>query len=127
MSASFLGNNGMKLRKLPKTLSVAKVAPVRTLRTEPRGIGARAGLYNTTRWRKLRERVLRRDYYTCQICGAVGAAAGKLVCDHARGHPPNEDEAMFWRGPFQTVCENCHNTVRKTEDTERYNAAIAMG
>lgn len=117
----------IKLRRVKNQMAVAKTAVVRTLRTEPRGIGARKGLYNTARWRKLRERVLRRDYYTCQICGATGAVAGKLVCDHARGHPPNEDEDMFWRGPFQTVCENCHNTVRKTEDTERYNAAIAMG
>lgn len=93
----------------------------------PRGLGAQLGLYNTARWRKLRAAILKRDYYTCQICGATGAAAGKLVCDHMRGHPPNEDEDMFWRGPFQTVCETCHNTVRKTEDAEQYERDLMRG
>ncbi len=73
-------------------------------------------LYKTARWSKLRAEVLKRDMYMCQLCGAVGEAAGKLVCDHVRGHPPDETEEMFWRGPFQTVCEQCHNTVRAKED-----------
>ncbi len=75
-------------------------------------------LYKTTRWLKLREEVLKRDMYTCQLCGAVGAVAGKLVCDHVRGHPPDETEEMFWAGPFQCVCYSCHNTVRAKEDNK---------
>ena len=73
-------------------------------------------LYKTTRWFKLRAEILKRDMYTCQLCGAVGEMAGKLVCYHVRGHPPDETEEMFWKGPFQTVCETCHNTVRAKED-----------
>ena len=76
-------------------------------------------LYRTSRWLKLREEVLKRDMYTCQLCGAVGDVAGKLVCDHVRGHPPDETEEMFWAGPFQCVCYTCHNTVRAKEDNER--------
>lgn len=76
-------------------------------------------LYKTRRWQLLREAVLRRDFYTCQICGAAGKAAGKLVCDHVRGHPENETEEMFWAGPFQCVCFECHNTIRAREDNAR--------
>ena len=78
-----------------------------------------AHLYKTRRWQKLRVDILKRDLYTCQLCGAAGAAAGILVCDHVRGHPATETEEMFWAGPFQCVCFECHNTVRAREDNER--------
>ena len=78
-----------------------------------------AELYKTRRWQKLRADILKRDMYTCQLCGATGAAAGTLVCDHVRGHPENETEEMFWAGPFQCVCFECHNTTRAREDNAR--------
>lgn len=78
-----------------------------------------AHLYKTKRWQKLRAEILKRDMYTCQLCGATGAVAGKLVCDHVRGHPENETEEMFWAGPFQCVCFKCHNTTRAREDMAR--------
>ena len=78
-----------------------------------------AHLYKTKRWQKLRAEVLLRDMYTCQLCGAVGAAAKTLVCDHVRGHPANETEKMFWAGPFQCVCADCHNRIRAREDNAR--------
>ena len=100
-------------------LSPLRATPGRVAMAEMRG--ARAGgrfkhLYKTKRWQKLRAEVLKRDMYACQICGATGAAAGRLVCDHVRGHPENETEEMFWAGPFQCVCFDCHNTVRAREE-----------
>jgi hypothetical protein len=32
------------------------------------------------------------------------------VCDHVNGHPAGETEAMFWDGPFQSLCRDCHNS-----------------
>lgn len=78
-----------------------------------------AHLYKTKRWQKLRAEILKRDMYICQLCGATGAVAGKLVCDHVRGHPETETEEMFWAGPFQCVCFKCHNTTRAREDMAR--------
>ena len=95
-------------------------------------IGAKGGgkfkhLYKTKRWQKLRDEILLRDMYCCQICGATGAAAGTLVCDHVRGHPADETETMFWAGPFQTLCFNCHNTIRAKEDRDaRKNAGVFL-
>lgn len=80
-----------------------------------------AHLYKTKRWQKLRAEILKRDMYICQLCGATGAVAGKLVCDHVRGHPETETEEMFWAGPFQCVCFKCHNTIRAREDNARRN------
>lgn len=106
------------------------ILPVSKLRTienaKPRikmaeAVGERGGgkfrhLYRTKRWLKLREEILKRDMYTCGRCGAVGAAAGMLVCDHVRGHPANETEKMFWEGPFQTLCATCHSSWKAREE-----------
>lgn len=109
--------NMLSWQKAPEV----KIARATARRLQPStNFGTREGLYNTARWRKLRAYILKRDYFTCQLCGATGAAAGTLVCDHVRGHPPDEDEEMFWRGPFQCVCEHCHNTQRLAEDREQY-------
>jgi len=57
-------------------------------------------------WRRLRERVLRRDGYRCRRCGATG----RLEVHHRyylRGH-------MAWQYPMRalvTLCRDCHEWV----------------
>lgn len=107
-----------KLQRLQRA-ALLSAPPAEMQARGERGGRKFAHLYKTKRWQKLRAQILRRDLYTCQLCGAVGAAAGKLVCDHVRGHPENETEEMFWAGPFQCVCFACHNSTRAREDNTR--------
>jgi 5-methylcytosine-specific restriction protein A len=69
----------------------------------------RKELYLTQRWKQFRYQFLTR-YATCNNCDARAT-----VCDHVEGHGDDWAE-KFWRGPFQPLCESCHNrkTVKET-------------
>jgi 5-methylcytosine-specific restriction protein A len=60
-------------------------------------------------WRRLRDRVLLRDQYTCQCCGYVDH---KLEVDHivnkARGGTDDESN-------LQALCSDCHKTKTQAE------------
>jgi len=57
-------------------------------------------------WRELRERIFRRDDYTCQWCGQRG---GHLECDHvvpfSKGGSHSEDNLV-------TACKPCNRAKR---------------
>ena len=66
--------------------------------------------YNTTRWRKLRLAIFKRDMFTCQWpgCGRVEGDTSQLVADHREPH--RGDERLFWdEGNLQTLCKPCHD------------------
>lgn len=68
--------------------------------------------YKTARWQRLRERVLRRDRYTCQATGVllvgVYPAANSPVVDHVQPH--RGDEAKFWdESNLQAVSKEYHD------------------
>ena len=60
-------------------------------------------------WRRLRDQVLARDRYTCQICGRVG---GKLELDHiinlAQGGTDDPRN-------LQMLCQSCHQQKTLSE------------
>ncbi len=60
-------------------------------------------------WRRLKDKILSRDNYTCQACGRIG---GKLELDHiinlASGGIDNEDN-------LQILCQSCHQQKTHTE------------
>lgn len=62
-------------------------------------------------WRKLKDKILARDNYTCQSCGRVG---GRLELDHiinvAQGGTNNQDN-------LQILCHDCHKQKTQTEST----------
>ncbi len=71
--------------------------------------------YWTSRWRKLRLAILRRDLFTCQRCGRIEADTAQLVCDHKQPH--RGDEALFWdEGNLQTLCAPCHNGAKQRDE-----------
>lgn len=70
--------------------------------------------YTYSRWRKLRWSVLTRDCFTCVKCGRTEADPSRLVCDHLRPH--RGDPKAFWSGPFQTLCQPCHDAVKQAEE-----------
>ena len=65
--------------------------------------------YRTARWARLRQSVLKRDIFTCQMCGKT-LPSPDLVADHIRPH--RGDPALFWCGidGLQTLCHHpCHS------------------
>lgn len=60
-------------------------------------------------WRRLRDKILARDLYTCQSCGRVG---GQLEIDHIvnKAQGGTDDESNL-----QTLCKSCHQTKTHTE------------
>ena len=66
-------------------------------------------LYNSQRWRKIRARQLRREPW-CAECLRNGVHTPATDVDHITPH--RGDVAAFYRGPFQSLCHQCH--ARKT-------------
>lgn len=78
-------------------------------RTRQSGGSAFAHLYGMARWQRTRKAQLDREPL-CSRCKARGHVTVATVCNHTNGHPAGETEDMFWRGPFDSQCADCHNT-----------------
>lgn len=75
--------------------------------------------YKTSRWQKLRERIIIRDLYTCQVTGELlfgkHPAPNSPVVDHKRPH--RGDEALFWdEDNLRTVSKAYHDKVKQAEE-----------
>lgn len=55
-------------------------------------------------WRRLREQVLQRDYYTCQHCGRV-CLPENLCADHIINQARGGTDEL---NNLQTLCNECH-------------------
>lgn len=60
-------------------------------------------------WSRRRERVFRRDDYTCQECGAMGGDYGPAQL-HAHHIVPTSRGGTHDLGNLETRCSNCHRT-----------------
>lgn len=72
--------------------------------------------YKTAWWQAVRERVLLRDMFTCQRCGASVAGKGEAQVDHITPH--NEDRERFFcrDDELQVLCVPCHVRVKQSEE-----------
>jgi len=69
-------------------------------------------LYKTSRWQRLRWKVLEQSHFTCAMCGRIEGQTAKLVADHIMPH--KGDENLFWdKGNLQCLCRQCHDTTKK--------------
>src|SRR3569832_196419 len=70
--------------------------------------------YKTTRWTKLRQQILLRDLYTCQMCGRLGSTG--MVVDHIKPHRGSEH--LFWdETNLQTLCASpCHSKHKQQQE-----------
>ena len=58
----------------------------------------------------LRWHILKRDLFTCRICGTMHADTRMLEADHIVPH--KGDAGLFWdKGNLWCVCGDCHRTV----------------
>jgi 5-methylcytosine-specific restriction enzyme A len=71
--------------------------------------------YKTARWQRLRWSVIKRDLFTCAMCGRVEGNTRLLVADHKRPH--RGDEALFWDdGNLQCLCKPCHDSEKQRQE-----------
>ena len=70
-------------------------------------------LYSTMRWRRIRKAQMEREPL-CRMCKAKGRIKAARVCDHIAPH--KGDEALFFSGPFQSLCTTCHDSVKQREE-----------
>lgn len=69
--------------------------------------------YKTADWQRLREEVLIRDQFTCQMvgCGRFVADTSKLVADHKIPHRGDWDK--FWDiNNLHCLCKPCHDGIK---------------
>jgi 5-methylcytosine-specific restriction protein A len=72
-----------------------------------------SNLYNTSRWRTLRKKIIKKFNSVCQKCGATGN-----VVDHIYAHRGDED--LFFNEENCTVlCYQCHSVKTAQEISER--------
>jgi 5-methylcytosine-specific restriction endonuclease McrA len=63
--------------------------------------------YKTARWQRVRKQQLIAQPL-CAMCKARGVDRPATVCNHIVRHNGNPD--LFWRGPFNSLCKNCHDS-----------------
>ena len=71
--------------------------------------------YNSPRWRKLAKAYLAKH----PMCIADGCNRLATVCDHITAVVDGGD---FWRGPFQPLCAQHHNSKSAREKWARHNS-----
>jgi 5-methylcytosine-specific restriction protein A len=67
-------------------------------------------LYRTQRWRRIRAHQLAVEPL-CRICRDNGVDTPATICDHVEPHRGNM--VKFWSGPFQSLCKQCHDSVKQ--------------
>lgn len=78
--------------------------------------------YSTARWQRIRARQLQREPL-CRFCQQKGRITAATVCDHVTPHKGNK--AIFWGGPFQSLCAPCHNGTKQQIERLGYSTEIA--
>ena len=69
--------------------------------------------YGAARWVAIRQTQLS-EHPLCAMCIEVEDVTAANVCDHVTPH--RGDETLFWSGPFQSLCEACHNGRKQREE-----------
>lgn len=70
-------------------------------------------LYGTARWKRIREQQLAAQPL-CERCLAMDIVEEATVVHHRTAH--KGDEALFWSGPFESLCASHHNRDGQLED-----------
>lgn len=64
--------------------------------------------YTGKRWKKKRERILKRDNYTCQHCKRYGKRTEATVVHHIK-HLEDYPELAYKDDNLISLCSMCHN------------------
>ena len=83
------------------------------------------GFYQSTGWRQLRLKALRRDGYTCRMCGAGIHGKGKAHVDHIESRRARPDLALSLSN-VQCLCESCHNRTKQVQERNAHKPAVGL-
>lgn len=64
--------------------------------------------YNLPRWKRKRERILRRDGYKCQMCKRYGRNTDATTVHHVK-HVDEYPELAWEDGNLVSLCAACHD------------------
>lgn len=79
-------------------------------------------LYNSAKWKKIRNYILTRDFYMCKICGEINCDTVHHIIELT---PININDANITLNPDNliTVCKQCHDEIHSRNyrpDKARY-------
>jgi 5-methylcytosine-specific restriction protein A len=77
--------------------------------------------YGTKRWQIRRSQQLR-DHPLCALCLEQHRVTAATVADHITPH--RGDYNLFWHGPLQSLCENCHSRFKQHVEIRGYSNAV---
>lgn len=66
--------------------------------------------YTSERWKKKRQKILRRDNYQCQECKRYGRNKQAIIVHHIK-HVDEYPELAYIDSNLQSLCEACHNKM----------------
>ena len=88
---------------------------VRTMRIGGLEFETVISFYKSTAWRKMRERILKRDHYECQLCKVRGRYTKAQTVHHTfhvREYPHYALSSMVdGKRNLISLCKECHNEV----------------
>ena len=58
------------------------------------------------------------------FCLERGIVMAAEICDHVEPH--HGDANKFWLGPFQSLCERCHNSAKRFVETRGFRPDIGL-
>lgn len=64
--------------------------------------------YNSKRWRRKREQILKRDAYLCQWCKRYGKQVEAVTVHHIK-HADEYPEMVYEDKNLISLCQACHN------------------
>jgi hypothetical protein len=80
-------------------------------------------LYKTARWRKLRQQQLS-DHPLCNRHLKRGRVVKASTVHHVEPH--RGDEAKFFSGPFESLCDECHNRDAQQQEVRGYSTEAGI-
>jgi 5-methylcytosine-specific restriction endonuclease McrA len=79
--------------------------------------------YKFEKWRKMRAHQLRTQPL-CKFCMAMGKVVPAEIADHITPHRGNW--TLFWTGPLQSLCKQCHDREKRYTQGHGYRRDIGL-
>jgi hypothetical protein len=79
--------------------------------------------YGTARWARIRRHQLL-EQPLCKFCLERDRIKPAEICDHVEPHRGNVNK--FWLGPFQSLCNECHDSAKRFVELRGFRPDIGL-